>query len=87
MTTIVFDTHKFIRTLKESGIPEGQAEAISEAFRAAHVEADLATKADLNALELSVRGQFSELKFDLIKWMTGALIAQAAVIAALVKLL
>jgi hypothetical protein len=29
----------------------------------------------------------AELKLDLIKWITGALIAQVAVIAALVKLL
>ncbi len=31
--------------------------------------------------------ELRELKVDLIKWMTGALIAQAAVIATLVKLL
>jgi hypothetical protein len=33
MATITFDTHKFIRTLKAAGVPEGQAEAFSEAFR------------------------------------------------------
>jgi hypothetical protein len=27
MTSITFDTHRFIRTLKEAGIPESQAEA------------------------------------------------------------
>jgi len=30
VTTIAFDTHKFIRTIKESGLPENQAEAIAE---------------------------------------------------------
>ena len=35
MTAIAFDTHKFIRTIKESGIPENQAEAIADAFRTA----------------------------------------------------
>lgn len=35
MATITFDTHKFIRTLKEAGIPERQAEAIAAAFREA----------------------------------------------------
>jgi hypothetical protein len=39
MATIAFDTYKFIRTLKDAGIPEAQAEAISEAFHTAHVEA------------------------------------------------
>lgn len=51
MTTITFDTHKFIRTIKESGLPENQAEAIAEAFRAAQIEADIATKTDIHALE------------------------------------
>jgi len=43
----------------------------------------LATKQDINDLRLEIR----EIKVDLIKWMTGALIAQAAVVATLVKLL
>ena len=30
MTAITFDTHKFIRTLKDAGAPESQAEAFSE---------------------------------------------------------
>ena len=49
MTTLTFDNHRFIRTLKDAGIPESQTEAISEAFRAAHIEAELATKTDLQA--------------------------------------
>ena len=32
MTAIPYDTHKFIRTIKDSGIPENQAEAIAEAL-------------------------------------------------------
>ena len=91
MTTITFDTHKFIRRLKESGIPESQAEAIAEAFQSASGEAELATKRDLREMELRLDAKIdkatSDLKVDLIKWVTGALIAQAAVIATLVKLL
>lgn len=37
---ITFDTHKFVRTLKDAGVPESQAEA----FKEAQGEADLATK-------------------------------------------
>ena len=33
MTAITFDTHKFVRRLKEAGLPEMQAEAIADAFR------------------------------------------------------
>ena len=43
MTTITFDTHKFIRTLKEAGVPESQAEAFSDAFKEAQGEAELAS--------------------------------------------
>ncbi|MCK9636340.1 MAG: CCDC90 family protein [Methylobacter tundripaludum] len=35
MTAITFDTHKFVRTLKDAGVPESQAEAFSEAFKEA----------------------------------------------------
>ncbi|MGH8477270.1 MAG: DUF1640 domain-containing protein [Methylococcales bacterium] len=76
MATITFDTHKFIRRLKESGIPENQAEAISEAFRDAHLEAELATKTDLR-----------ELEYRLVIKLGGMMMAAIAIIATLVKLL
>lgn len=76
MAAITFDTHKFIRTLKESGIPENQAEAIAEAFRAAHIEAELATKADLR-----------ELEYRLVIKLGAMTMAAVAAVAALVKLL
>lgn len=38
-------------------------------------------------LDFRLKADLSELKIDLIKWMTGALVAQVVVIAALVKLL
>jgi hypothetical protein len=76
MAMITFDTHKFIRRLKESGTPETQAEAIDEAFRDAHVEADLATKADLR-----------EFEYRLFIKLGGMMMALIAVVATLVKLL
>jgi hypothetical protein len=76
MSTIAFDTHKFIRTLKESGIPEPQAEAIAEAFRTAHIEAELATKTDLR-----------ELEYRLVIKLGAVMMASVAVVVALVKLL
>ena len=47
----------------------------------------LATKSDLGALELRITKQLSDTRADIIKWVAGMLIAQAAIIAALVKLL
>ena len=33
MSSITFDTHKFVRRLKESGFDEKQAEALTEAMQ------------------------------------------------------
>jgi hypothetical protein len=87
MTTITFDTHKFISTIKASGLPENQAEAIAEAFRAAHLEAELATKTDLRALELALKADVRELEYRLIIKLGAMMMASVAVVAALVKLL
>lgn len=91
MAIITFDTHQFISTLIEAGFEVKQAEAVSSAFKAAQSDTDVATKRDLRELELRLESKIdkvtAELKVDLIKWMAGSLIAQAAVIATLVKLL
>jgi hypothetical protein len=76
VAAINFDTLKFADRLKEAGIDAQQAEAQARALAEALGSSDLATKADL-----------SDLKADLIKWIAGLLIAQAALVAALVKLL
>jgi len=70
MANITFDTLKFIRRLKDSGIPEAQAEAVAEAFKEASSEVELATKQDIERLELRMDG-----KFRLIKWMLSATFA------------
>lgn len=87
MTTVTFDTHLFVRTIQASGIPENQAEAIAEAFRVAQSNAELTTKGDLSELEYRLKAAINDSKVDMIKWVSGLMLAQAAVIAALVKLL
>ena len=87
MTTVTFDTHLFVRTIQASGIPENQAEALAEAFRVAQSNVELATKGDLGELEYRLKTAINESKVDMIKWVSGLMLAQAAVIAALVKLL
>jgi hypothetical protein len=69
MATITFDTLKFVHRLRDAGFPEGQAEAIAEAFKDASGEADLVTKTDLHT-------GLAELKFDLLKWVVGLALAQ-----------
>jgi hypothetical protein len=79
MSAITFDTLKFAKKLEAAGLPAPQAEAFAEAFRDATSE-ELLTRDYLDA-------RLEAAKADLVKWIAGLLIAQAALIAALVKLL
>lgn len=81
MATVTFDTHKFVRKLKEAGFDEKQAEAVSEAFRDAQSETDPLTKKDLQI-------ELAPVKSDLliVKWMLGLVFA-AEVMPLLAKLL
>ena len=68
-----------VERLEQTGLPREQAVAIlqsqQELFEHAVINT-LATKSDL-----------SEIKVDIIKWVAGMLVAQAAVVSALVKLI
>jgi hypothetical protein len=72
MTTVTFDTHKFVQRLKEAGFDEKQAEGLTEAMRSAIDETELVTKKDL---QISLAPISADL--NLLKWMMGALIALA----------
>ncbi len=75
MSAITFDTLKFVKTLKSSGMSEEQAEAIANAVKDAQ-ETQLVTKVDL-----------IELKMELIKWVVALMLAQTGLIIAAFKLL
>ncbi|WP_262966628.1 CCDC90 family protein [Methylobacter psychrophilus] len=94
MATITFDTHKFIRTLKEAGVTESQAEAFSEAFKEAQGEAELATQHDINDIRRDINDLRRDMDMRLIQLeqrliiKLGSLIAVSiGIVAALVKLL
>ena len=72
MSSITFDTHKFVRKLQEAGFNEKQAEGLMEAMRSAIDGSELVTKKDLQI-------ELAPIKADLnlLKWMMGALIAIA----------
>lgn len=65
MTAITFDTHKFIRALKDAGVPEVQAES------------DLATKRDISDLRRDIDVRFERIdgELKLNRWMLGVLLA------------
>ena len=65
MTTLTFDTLKFVHKLRDSGMPENQAEALAEAFVQISNEAELATRQDLRELELRLDAKISDIKFDI----------------------
>lgn len=82
MTTITFDTLKFVERLVNSGMPEKQAKALAQAqaeINEANLE-ELATKSDL-------RDELAPVHSDmrLIKWML-ALVIITTVVPALKSL-
>jgi hypothetical protein len=72
MTTVTFDTHKFVRKLKEAGFEEKQAEALTEAMQAVIHESELVTKQDLQIELAPVKADI-----NLMKWMLGAILGLA----------
>lgn len=75
MATITFDTHQFIRKLRDAGFEENQAEAVSDALTQALNESTsltLASKAGIAKLETKLVEHDGE--FKLIKWMLGILL-------------
>lgn len=88
-----FDTLRFVTRLRNSGLSDDQAVAITEAFKeAAHGEAEIATRNDLREFELKMEirlkeidAKISESKSELVRWVVGAGFLQTALIAALLK--
>ena len=90
MTTIVFDTHAFVKELAEAGMPEKQAEVLARS-QATLINETLATKQDLKELEAHLRRDMKELelrlKHDLTIRLGSMMVVAIGVVAALVKLL
>ena len=89
MSTITFDTLKFVERLEKAGVPREQAAAFSDAQKEAFAEAldtALATKTDIEAVKTdieAVRMDISRLDTRItgeitpVKWMLGVVIAIA----------
>jgi hypothetical protein len=79
MSSITFDTLKFVKKLEASGISAAvHAEAIAEAYQAASTDQQLVTKTDLQ-LELSP----IKAELQVMKWMSGLIMG--GVIALILK--
>ena len=83
MTTVTFDTLAYAKKLKAVGFTEDQAEVQAQAL-AEIIDERLVTRKyfeeRLAVLEANVTTK-------IIKWVAGMLVAQAAIVATLVKLL
>jgi len=77
MQTLVLDTNGIVKKLEQRGFSRTQAEGITEALKELDTSA-LVTKSDL---ELALANQ----TIIIIKWMTGMLLAQGALIVALIQ--
>ena len=92
MNTMV-DTLKIYERLKSAELNDKAAKEIAEVFKET-IDEQLATKMDITALKtdleklkLELTAEIQKSKAETIKWVAGMLVAQAAIIATLVKLL
>lgn len=78
MSAATFDTHAFIKRLVAAGMPEQQAETVTDMVRSAQDAASggLATRADIRDIEAKI----DAAKFDLLRWVVGLALAQMGLI-------
>ena len=85
MTTVTFDTLAYVKTLRDAGIEEKQAEAQATVLKG-HDES-VATKSDVHdlkrdieVLRLEVKKDLAENKAELIRWVVGVGVLQTTLI-------
>lgn len=80
MTPLILDTHEAIHELVSAGMPERQAETVVRQ-QARLLEQNLATKADIEALQQATKADIETTKADLekLRQETKALIETAKV--------
>ena len=82
---IAFDTPRYVKRLTENGFTEQQAETLADE-QVTLLNANLATKSDIEALRQETKAEIAALKADLTEWMSGGMVAMTGIFAAIVKL-
>jgi hypothetical protein len=77
VTTVTFDTLKFVERLEAGGFTHAQAKAAAEAFAEATGQ-ELVTKSDL-------KEAVADLKVDILRWLVVTQLALAGLILAAIK--
>jgi hypothetical protein len=70
MSTITFDTLKFVERLEKAGMPRAQAAALAEAQKEVFSEAldsTLASRTDISKLDSSIKVEIRTVHDDLVK--------------------
>lgn len=89
MTTTNFDTLSYFEKLKAAGVPEAQAKVQVEVMQGVVQQYDeasrkeLATKGDIQ----DVRNELKDTKHEILKWMIATMVAQTALIVAVIAFL
>ncbi len=78
MSTVTFDTLKFVETLKKSGFDDDKAKAIAIAYQDAANDQELVTKTDLQIEMAPIKAEL-----QVLKWMSGLIMG--GIIALILK--
>ena len=89
MTTLTFDTLKFVQRLEKAGVSRehatAEAEALAEVFSSAGK--DMATKSDLEKLETRLESKIDAMELRLTVKLGAFMVASVSTTVALIKLL
>ena len=86
MQTLVIDTNGIVKKLEARGFSRTQAEGITDALKELDVSS-LVTKSDVKDLRRDIEVAMGRQTVQLLTWMTGMLVAQGALIVALIQYL
>ena len=80
------DSLKIFDRLKHSRMAESAAREIANIFSDI-LDSQLATKRDLNELELRLKAEIEKSKNDTLKWVAGTMLAQTGILISAIKFL
>ena len=86
MATLVLDTHKAISQLKQAGFEEAKAEAIVNSLQEVDLK-QVVSREDVLLLRTELKEDIAKLESGLYRWGFAALLAQGALVVALIELL
>lgn len=89
MTSATFDTLGYFEKLKAAGVPEAQAKVQVEVMQGVVRQYDEASRRELATKEdiQDVRNELANTKHEILKWMMATLVAQTALIVAVIAFL